>query len=241
MTGLPQELRYALRQLRRAPGFSITAVLTLALAIGISTVAFSVIYAMLIRPLPYDHPDRIFSPITYSPQGYTQPASYPEYLDWRRDNHTLAALTAYNAYGSANFESPSGPVAVPNVMGADNFFQIFGVAPYLGRTYFAGEDQPGRNDVVVLSYELWQQHFGSRSGALGQTVKIDGLPYTIIGVMPAGFRYPINMRGAIYTPLHMPKQVAEARGSHWLPTVARVKDNVSREQAQADMDRVLND
>ena len=142
MTGLAQDVRYALRQIRKRPGFTTTVVFTLAMAIGVSTAVFSVIYAMLIRPLPYDRSDRIFSLQTWSPQGYTQPASYPEYLDWRRENHVFSALAAFNSYG-ANFEGPSGPVAVPKVSGTDNFFEIFGVAPYLGRTFSAGADQPG--------------------------------------------------------------------------------------------------
>jgi len=241
MTGIFQDLRYAVRQLRSNLGFAFTAVITLAVAVGISTAVFSVIYAMVIRPLPYDHPARICSLETYSPQGYQQPASYPEYLDWRSDNHSFSALAAYNPYSSANFEGPSGPVAVPWVQGADNFFQVFRVAPYLGRTYASGEDQPGKNDIAVLSYELWQQYFGTQANAVGQTIKLDGVPYTVIGVLPAGFRYPINMRGAIYTPLHMPKAIAETRGSHWFPTIGRLKDGISREQAQADMNRVFDD
>ena len=241
MNGIFQDVRYAFRQLRKSPGFTATAVITLALTIGISTAVFSVIYAMVIRPLPYDQPGRIFVLDTYSPQGYQQPASYPEYLDWRREYHTFSALAAYNPYGSANFEGPAGPVAVPWIQGADNFFQVFGVAPYRGRTYASGEDQSGKNDVAVLSYELWQQDFGSQANAIGQTIKLDGVPYTVIGVMPAGFRYPINVRGAIYTPLHMPKAIAEARGSHWFPVIGRLKNGISREQTQADMNRVFGD
>jgi putative ABC transport system permease protein len=241
MRGLLQDLRYALRQLRKNSAFSATVVITLALAIGVSTAVFSVIYATLIRPLPYSHPDRISYLVTYSPQGYTQPASYPEYLDWRRDNHAFSALAAFNAYGSANVEGSAGPVALPRVLATDNFFDVFGVAPFLGRTFAPGEDQPGRDDVMVLSYEVWQQYFGSRADAIGRAVKIDGLPYTVIGVMPAGFRFPINLRDAIYTPPHIPKELAQARGSHWLPTIARLKDGISLQQAEADMNRVMAD
>jgi len=109
----------------------------------------------------------------------------------------------------------------------------------LGRTFAPGEDQPGKNDVAILSYELWEQAFGKQSSAIGQTVKLDGKSYTVIGVMPAGFRYPIGRRSAIYTPLHIPKEQADSRGTHWLPTLARLKSGVSRAQAQTDMDRVL--
>jgi putative ABC transport system permease protein len=241
MNGLLQDFRYALRQFRKNPGFCTTVVLTLALAIGVATAVFSVFYAMLIRPLPYDHPDRIFFLQTWSPQGYTQPASYPEYLDWRRETHLLETVAGFAAVGSANLQGPSGPVALPKISTTDNFFEVFGVSPYLGRTFAEGEDQPGRNDVALLSYEVWRQHFGSQRSIIGQTIKLDGLPHIVIGVMPAGFRYPVNVRSAVYTPLHMPKELAGARGSHWLQTIARIKGGTPREQAQADMDRVLND
>ena len=241
MTGLFQDIRYGLRTMRKAPGFSVAAIVTLALAIGVTTVAFSVLDAVLIRSLPYDHPERILALGPISPQGYGQPASYPEYLDWRRENQVFSALAGFSSYGSINFEGPAGPVALPSVSTTDNFFDVFGVRPVLGRTFAPGEDQPGKNDVAVLSHELWQQAFGARKTAIGETVKLDGRPYTVIGVMPAGFRYPVGNRSAIYTPLHISKEQAEARGSHWLQTLARLKPGVSRAQAQAGMERVLAD
>lgn len=238
MTGLSQDVRYGLRTMRKAPGPFATAIVTLALAIGMTTAVFSVIHAVLIRPLPYDHPEKIFWLQPYSPQGYTQPASYPEYLDWRRENQVFSALAGYSD-GSANFEGPAGPVPLPGVTTTDNFFDVFGVRPLLGRTFALGEDQPGKNDVAVLSYELWEQGFGKQNSAIGQTIKLDGKPYIVIGVMPPGFRYPISNRSAIYTPYHISKNEAESRGSHWMLTLARLKSGVSRGQAQADMDRVL--
>ncbi|MFZ0862271.1 MAG: ABC transporter permease [Candidatus Sulfotelmatobacter sp.] len=240
MAGLLQDIRYGLRAMRKAPGFSATTIVTLALAIGVTTAVFSVIDAVLIRPLPYDHPERILYLRTNSPQGYTQPAAYPEYLDWRRENQVFSALAGYS-HGSANFEGPAGPVALPNVSTTDSFFDVFRVQPLLGRTFAQGEDQPGKNDVAVLSYELWEQAFGKQNSAIGKTVKLDGRPYTVIGVMPAGFRYPVSMRSAIYTPLHIPKDLAEERRAHWMPVLARLKPGVSRAQAQAGMNRVMDD
>ena len=240
MTSLMQDLRYALRQLRKNPGFTISAVLTLALAVGITTAVFSVLYAELIRPLPYSHPEQIFYLQTWSRQGYTQPASYPEYLDWRHDNHVFSAIAAYNDYESVNFEGPTGPVALGRVSATDNFFDVFGVTPILGRTFAPGEDQPGKSDVAVLSYEVWRENFQSRRDAIGETVRLGGHPYTVIGVMPAGFRYPIGDRNAVYTPLNPTRRdMLENRGSHWLPTVARLKPGVSVRQAEADMATVL--
>ncbi len=240
MTGFLQDLRYTLRQSRQSPGFAITAVLTLALAVGITTAVFGVIYAELIRPLPYDRPEQILHLQTWSPQGYTQPASYPEYLDWRRDNHVFSALAAYNDYEGVNFEGPTGPVALSRVSTTDNFFDVFGVAPIFGRTFTPGEDQPGKSDVVVLSYEVWREHFQSRRDAIGESVRLGGRPYTVIGVMPAGFRFPIGDRNAIYTPLNPARSdMRENRGSHWLPTVARLKPGVSIQRAEADMATIL--
>ncbi len=234
-----QDLPYAVRQLRKNPWFSLAVIATLALTVGLATTVFSVIDAVLIRPLPYHQPDRLFSLATRSPEGYQQPASYPEYLDWRRDTHSFAALTAYNSFASVNFEAPGGPVALHSVGATDNFFDVFEVKPLLGRTFNPGEDLPGRNFVTVLSYEVWQQFFSGSSQVLGTKVKLNGHPYTVIGVMPAGFRFPINRVNAVYIPLNMTKQQREGRGNHWLPTVARLKDGFSPAEAQADFSRVL--
>src|SRR5271170_5459251 len=234
-----QDLKYALRQLRKSPGFTLTAALTLALGTGVTAAVFSVIYAVMIQPLPYDHPESIVVPQTYSPQGYAQPASYPEYLDWRNQSHSFSALAAVSSFRRMNLEGPSGPVSLRLTEGSDNFFDVFGVNPILGRTFSPGEDQPGKNDVVVLSYEVWQQNFGGAKDVVGRVVRLDGLPYTVIGVMPAGFRYPISQRDAIYTPLHMIDLLRNTRGDHWLPTIGRLKPGVSAAQAKADMDAVL--
>jgi predicted permease len=156
-------------------------------------------------------------------------------------NHVFSALAGYNDYASVNFEGPAGPIALHSVQGTDNFFDAFGVQPILGRTFATGEDQDGRNDVIVLSYEVWWQYFGGDAGAVGRQVKVDGRPYTIIGVMPAGFRYPISRVNAVYTPLHMSKQQREGRGNHWMRTVARLKPGITASQAQGDLTSVLID
>jgi putative ABC transport system permease protein len=241
MNSFLQDLRYALRQLHNSPGFGGTVIATLALSIGITAAIFSVLYAMLIRPLPYRDADSIVAIQPRSPQGYTQPASYPEYLDWRRMNHSLAVLAGYSAFSTVNFEGPQGPVALHATEGTDNFFDVFGVAPILGRTFAPGEDQEGKNDVLVLSYEVWRQYFGGRRDVIGEKVKLEGRPHTIIGVMPAGFRFPISRVDAVYRPLHAAKPLRETRGNHWLPTVGRLKPGVMVNQAQADMSEVLSD
>jgi predicted permease len=235
-----QDLRFAFRQLRRAPAFAITAVLTLALAIGVSSSVFSVLDATVVRPLPYNQPESIVRLQTYAPEGYQQPASWGQYVDWRRENTTLSALAGFEAE-SANLESSTGSTPVRAVYGTDGFFDVFGVKPILGRTFAPGEDQAGHNDVVVLSYELWQQSFAGKKDVVGSTVKLDGVVNTIIGVMPAGFRYPLSVTNALYQPFHLPQTRISSRGQHSLPMIGRLKPGISLGQAQADMQRVFDD
>src|SRR4051794_21462399 len=138
MNNVLQDLRYSIRQIQKNPGFAFTAVLTLALAIGVTTVVFSVLYATLIQPLPYNHPERIVFLQGISPQGYDQPASYPEYLDWKRENKSFSAFAGYST-GSSNFEAPGGPQPIHTVGTTDGFFNVFQVAPVLGRAFASGE------------------------------------------------------------------------------------------------------
>jgi predicted permease len=238
---LRQDVRYAFRKLRRSPGFALTAILTLALGVGATSAVFSVIDAVLLRPLPFPDPHQIVVPESRSHSGYTQPASLLAYRDERAQQHTFSALAGYNDFSSVNLESPHGPVALHATKGTDNFFDVFGVHPILGRTFLPGEDQPGRDDVSVLSYEVWQRDFQADPKVIGHMARLDGRPYTIIGVMPADFRFPLGQRNAVYTPLHANAQWLTNRGSHWLRTIGRMKPGVSRQQAQADLQRVFAD
>jgi predicted permease len=237
-----QDLRYALRQVRKSPGFAFTLVLTLALSVGVATAVFCVIDTVILRPLPFAHPERIVSVQSISRSGYTQPASWPSFRDERAQTKAFAALAGFNDFFTMTMETPSnGPVLLDSVHSTDNFFAVFGVQPLLGRTYLPGEEQDGKNDVVVLSYEVWQSYFGGDRGVLNQPVKLDGRTYTVIGVMPAGFRYPLSRRNLIYTPRLIERPWMQNRGTHWMRTVARLKDGVTQEQAQADLAHVFND
>ena len=142
-----QDLKYALRQLRKSPGFTLTAVLTLALGTGVTAAVFSVIYAVMIQPLPYEHPERIVVPQTYSPQGYTPPASYPEYLDWRMQSHSFSAFAAASSFGRINLEGPSGPVSLRLTQGSDNLFDVFDV---LQRIVFVQDEDRAALDAQVF-------------------------------------------------------------------------------------------
>jgi predicted permease len=236
-----QDVRYAFRKLRRSPGFALTAILTLALGVGATTAVFSVIDAVLLRPLPFPDSHSIVVPESRSRSGYTQPASLPSYRDERAQQHTFSALAGYNDFSGVNLESSHGPVALHATKGTDNFLDVFGVRPILGRTFLPGEDQPGRDDVVVLSHEVWQRDFQADPKVIGRVARLDGHPYTVIGVMPADFRFPLGRRNAVYTPLHADPLLVERRGAHWLRTIGRMKTGVSRQQAQADLQRVFAD
>ena len=239
MESILQDVRYAIRQLRKSPGFAVIAVLTLSLGVGAATAIFSVVDAVILRPLPYHQPDRIYVPQTLSGQGYTQPFSLPSFRDFRAQNHVFAAVAGVSSYQGVNLQTPSGPIALQWVQSSDDFFDVFGVAPILGRSFRPGEDQPGKNDVAVLSYDVWQTNFNGRTSVLGQTLELNGHPYTCIGVMPAGFRYPLSVRHAVYTPLHPDPLIVARRGDHWLPAVGRLKPGVTRQQAQADLAGVM--
>jgi predicted permease len=242
MNTLLQDIRYTLRQLRRAPGFAFTVVLTLALSVGVATAVFCVIDNVILQPLPYAHPERIVAVDSRSQSGYTQPESWPSYRDERAQASSFQALAGYFRWRDVAMETPGGPVVLQSVRTTDNFFDVFGVHPLLGRTFLPGEQEPGKNDLVVLSYETWQNHFNGASDVLEKSVRLDGRAYTIIGVMPAGFRFPLSTRDGVYTPLHLDAEPwMKNRGSHWLWTVARLKEGIAIEQAQADLAHIFND
>jgi len=238
MNTILQDLRYALRQLRRAPAFALTAILTLALGIGASTAVFSVIDATLLRPLPFAHQDRLVAIETRSQSGYQQPSSYLDYQDMRQQLSTFTAFAGYFP-GKLNLDTGGEPASLRVIKGTDNFFDIFGVKPLLGRTFLPGEDQTGKDSIAVLSYELWQSRFAGNKAVVGTTIRLDGEPYTIIGIMPYGFRFPLSYVNALYTPLHPNKEWKNSRGSHWLPLIGLVKPGITRQQATADINRTL--
>ncbi len=241
MHSFRQDFRFALRQLRKSPGFTTVAVLTLALGIGAATAMFSVIYATVLRPLPYPEPDRLVFFETHAAANYLQPSSWPSYVDERRQNQSFSALAGFSSYQGVNVDTGSQVLHLRNTATSDGFFDVLGVKPLLGRTFVDGEEQEGRNRVAVLSYEVWQQDFGGNPSVIGSSIHVDGFPYTIVGVMPAGFRFPLGVPNIIYTPLHIPQELRTERGSHWMRVIGRLKPGITLAQAQADMNHVLAD
>lgn len=242
VTSVVQDLRFALRQLRKAPGFAIVAVLALSLGIGAAAAIFSVIDALFLRPLPFPHQERLVVPVMTSQAGFSRAYSYPSYQDVRAQLRTFDALAGYaGGVDNINLEGPGEPVSLRVIKGTDNFFTVFGVKPILGHTYEPGEDQPGRDNIAVLSYQVWQANFAGLTDVVGKVVRLGGTPYTVIGVMPAGFRFPLSAHNVIYTPLHPSESWSKSRGAHWLRTVGLLKEGVNRDRGRADLNRVLAD
>jgi putative ABC transport system permease protein len=256
MQTLTQDLRFAARQLRKNPGFALTTILTLALGIGATTAIFSLVNAVLLRPLPFPEQDRlVWINNTHEPrQGQKlfkgvapNVLSYPDYFDLRKQNHSLAFMASYHdsdftLTGRGDAQHLSG-----FVVGAD-FFRAVGIHPELGRD-FLGEDERKGSHVVMLSHLLWQSTFGSDKGIVGQTIVIGGKGYTVAGVMPAGFNFPIQTPAAqMWTTLADDavdasggEAMTEERGAHWLNVVGRLKPGVTIEQAQADLSVIAKD
>ena len=236
MRALWQDLRYAVRMLAKEPGFTLVAVLTLALGIGANTAMFSVINSALLRPLPFKDPGQLVQLWETEGAPGQYPLTGPDYLEWQRGNRTFDATSVYS-YGqpmNARIQGEAEPAST--IATQANFFTTLGVSPELGRVFAAGEDQDGKNHVAVLSAGFWQEHFGGRRDAVGATIGLDGQPYTVIGVMPAWFNSPA--RAEIWTPIDATPKGLGGRGTHHLRAIGRIKANVGVGQARADLSTI---
>jgi macrolide transport system ATP-binding/permease protein len=234
MENLLQDIRYALRQLRKSPGFAMTAILILTLGIGTSTAIFGFVDAALIRPLPYADPARLVD-VTESAAMFPRAnLSYPDYADWNRLNQVFTSLAAYNTSGYL-LRTPSGTEPVPAVRVTDNFFRTLGVAPIVGRDFHAGEDRLEAPQAVILSYAAWQKRFGGRKEVAGETITLSGVPYTIIGVLPQSFQFAPMGITEFWTTLRPDNPCLERRSCHGLYGIGRLMDGVTLEMARANM------
>jgi predicted permease len=235
MEGFLQDIRFGARMLRKAPGFTVVAVLALALGIGANSAIFSVVNAILLRPLPYRDAERL----TIIYHGYTKlkmknvtvsPIGFDYYRKNLRSYESIAALTPWRV--PANLTSGGDPQRVRSLGVTGNFFNVLGVQPLLGRAFNDEDDQPGKNRVLMLSYGLWQQRFGGDRGIVGKDVTLDGNNYSVIGVMPANFQF---MRAVeLWVPLAFTPQQLQS-GTEYLTVVGRLKPGVTAQQAQAEM------
>jgi len=240
MSGLWQDIQYGMRVLLRRPSFTIVAVLVLTLAIGANVTIFSFIDTALLRPLPYRDPEQLVK-IWDSRQAevYSRfEASYPDYLDWKQQNQAFSSLAAYGGGGNVVLAGADGPQMIKAGRVSDNFFQTLGVLPLFGRLFQSGEDLESAPRYAVLSYSFWQRQFGGRRDVLGQSVTLNSVPRTIVGVLPKNFHFAPIGEVDLYVTLHAGGGMRIRRNLHWLHPVGRLKPGVSREQAQGMMNVV---
>ena len=233
MRALLQDIGYFLRTVPKAPGFFAVAVLTLALGIGANTAIFSVINAVLLRPLPFHEPDRLVRLFQTEAAPGNYPFTGPDYLDWQAQNKTLDGMSLFTWYSRVNVSGSGQPESALAVNIEADFFSVLGASPLLGRTFARGEDAAGAARVAVISYGFWQRHFGGDAAILGKPVQLNSETHTVVGVMPAWFNYPRNTE--VWTPLDMSPQNLGSRGSHSYQALGRLKHGVSVAQAQADL------
>ena len=237
-----QDARYALRQIRRSPGFTLSAVLTLALGIGANTAIFSVVNAVVLRPLPYSQPDRIVAAYIVNPHdpafhSILGIADFHAAHDRRKTFSFFAAIGA--GMSSLTWSGDKEPVQVPASAVTAEFFSVLGVNPALGRIFAPGEDVPGHEREVILSHAFWQEHFNSDANAIGRTMTLNGNSYTIIGVMPAGFHFGRRDNDQLWALMQLPDD--RSRPPYWLFSIGRLKDGVTEEQARADLSTIAAD
>jgi len=234
------DFRLSLRLLRRNPGFSAAAIVVLALGIGANTAIFSVVNAVLLRPLPFDDPSRIMQvwhvPPAKSFPGMTTFAVSPaNYLDWRSQSSSFEQIAAYG-FRSFTVGGTERPEAVQAGSVALDFFPLLRVQPLLGRTFTPDEDQPGAGHVVVLGYNFWRDHFASDRNIVGRNVLLDGETYSVVGVMPETFRFPSWAK--LWVPLAWDNATRAVRGNHNYGVIARLKKNVGIHQAQTELSAI---
>ncbi|HEU0178676.1 MAG TPA: ABC transporter permease [Blastocatellia bacterium] len=232
-----QDLRFGLRMLRKKPGFSLVAILTLALGIGANTAIFSVVNAVLLRPLPYAQAERLVALWSnlLRPGLEKLALSAPEFKDFKEQCRAFEQMAAYDVR-NLSLTGVEEPELLPGAFVSPQSFALLGVQPALGRAFQAEEDQPGREQVAILSHALWQRRFGADAGLLGRSVTLDGKPVTVIGVMPGDFRFPEN-EVQVWLPLVITADLLTEnnRGSHYLNVIARLKPDVTVTQAKSEV------
>lgn len=236
MDTLFQDLRFAIRNLLKYPGFAMIATVTLAIGIGANTAIFSIVEAVLLRPLPFHHPDQLLRLYETESAPGNYPFAGPDFIDWKTQNSTFQDMALFGWPHDMNLAAKGAPDHVLALPTEANFFNLLGVTPIIGRTFAPGEDQPGKDQVAVLSYGLWQSHFAADPHVTGQTLTLDSKKYTVIGVLPAAFRYPSRVQ--LWIPLNMDSKTLGNRGSHWASALGRMKPGVSIQQARADLVRI---
>jgi predicted permease len=239
MDSILRDLRFSVRSLLKRPGLTIIAIATLAIGIGANSAIFSVINALLLKPLPFPDPERIVAVWDKMPSRGVErnEVTIADYLDWVAQNKTFEQLGIYR-WWSTNLTGGGSPERVQGFQVTANFLDIVGVKPIMGRGFTADENQPGKETVALLTYSLWQRRFGADPNIVNKTISTNGITRTVIGVMPPGFNYP---KGAeIYAPLAVMPELARNRGFHTYLGIGRLKPGVSITSAQAELDTIAS-
>jgi putative ABC transport system permease protein len=239
MKAIFQDLRYGFRLLLKRPGFTFIALLTLALGIGANTAIFSVVNAVLLRPLPFLEPDRLVFLSEKTRDGFIMSAAYPNYKDWSERAVSFQEMAAFRSQ-SFNLTGLDKPMRLQGRMVNWNFFQMLGVKPQLGRTFVQQDDQPQATRTAMISNGLWKERFGGDPGVIGRPITVDGEPFTVIGVMPPGFEF--FRQEDLYVPLGVfltPEFGMLDRGNHFsLFALGRLKNGVPLEQANKELETI---
>jgi len=241
MDTLLQDIRYGIRMVAKSPGFAAIAILMLALGIGANTALFSVVNGVLLNPLPYRQPDRLVAIYAKTKEFSHNSISYPNFLDWVRDQRSFSSMAAFRE-DNYNLTGMGEPERVKAEMVSANFFSVLGVNPVAGRLLRPEEDQVGAQPVALIGGGFWKRKFGSSPDALGKTLTLDGVSYTVVGVIPADFRYESgNFHDSdVYVPIGQWNDTTfrDRRAGMGMDAVGRLKPGVTLQQAQADMDIV---
>ena len=253
METLLQDLRYGIRMLTKKPGFTAVAVLALALGVGANSAIFSVVNGVVLRALPYKNPESLMMVWSrrVSLQAATGSSEFPvsaaDFLAWRDQNQAFTQIAAFHSQ-PFNITGAGEPEFLGGVRSSADLFSLLGIEAQLGRTFLPEEDQPGAGHVVIISHGLWERRFGSDPQIIGQKLTLNDDPYTVVGVMPAGFQFPrkgempagyqFPRQAELYTPLAWTPVQAGNRGRNFLAVVARLKPEVTLAQAQVDMDAI---
>jgi predicted permease len=239
---LYQDVRFALRMLRRSPGFTAVAIVTLALGIGANTAIFSVVYGVLLKPLPYGNPDQLVSVFETNPQeGVRVDAfSYPNFVECRDHNRVFSELAGYNAH-DLTLTGAGEPTTVHTIVVTPEIFSLLRARPLMGRIFLPEDGKRGAAPVVIVSENLWRSRFGANPALVGHSITLDKRAFTVVGIMPGSFRFPLDeASGDVWIPVVQDplwsRFMSLPAGARWLITVGRLKPGVSIKQAQANMD-----
>jgi putative ABC transport system permease protein len=238
MGTLLQDLRYGVRMLLKKPGFTVVAVIALALGIGANAAIFSVVNAVMLRSLPYSDPDRLVvlreNKLPQFPEFSVSPGNF---LDWQKQNTVFEKLTAVRGFSYNLVDTGSEPERLRGARISAGLFEMLGVKPAQGRTFTAEEDTPGHENVVILSNGLWQRRFGADPNILGRSLMLNSTSYTVIGVMPPTFQFP-DRETELFTPIAFDAKQAEQHGAHYISAIGRLKPGVTIEQARTEMSAI---